>query len=110
MLLIFATPRLKNEKLDEYKEWIALFSALIFVAHPVQTQAVTYITQRYSSLSALFYLAALALYIRGRLLPGKDAVACLAGAGAAAVLGMLTKEHVVTLQDRQPDRKSTRLK
>ena len=97
MLLIFATPRLKNEKLDEYKEWIALFSALIFVAHPVQTQAVTYITQRYSSLSALFYLAALALYIRGRLLPGKDAVACLAGAGAPAVLGMLTKEHVVTL-------------
>ena len=35
---------------------IALFTALIFVAHPIQTQAVAYICQRYTSLAALFYM------------------------------------------------------
>ncbi len=41
-------------------------AALIFVSHPIQTQAVTYIVQRMTSLCTLFYLAALLLYIYGR--------------------------------------------
>jgi len=44
----------------------ALFAALIFVVHPVQTQAVTYIVQRYTSLAAFFYLASILFYIRAR--------------------------------------------
>jgi len=44
----------------------ALVSALIFTCHPVQTQSVTYISQRLTSLASLFYLAAVLLYIRGR--------------------------------------------
>ena len=47
---------------------IALFAALIFVAHPLQTQAVTYIAQRYTSLAAFFYLGAVLFYIKGRTL------------------------------------------
>ncbi len=46
--------------------WIALTAALIFASHPIQTQAVTYIVQRMTSLCAFFYLAALLLYIYGR--------------------------------------------
>lgn len=46
---------------------IASFSALLFVAHPVQTQAVTYIVQRLSSLCTLFYLAAILFYAVARL-------------------------------------------
>ena len=46
---------------------IALFAALLFVAHPVQTQAVTYVVQRFASLATLFYLLSLVFYIRGRL-------------------------------------------
>lgn len=46
---------------------IALYAALLFVAHPVQTQAVTYIVQRYASLATLFYLLSLVSYIKGRL-------------------------------------------
>ena len=45
---------------------LALFSAAIFVAHPLQTQAVTYIVQRMASLVALFYLLSLALYVQGK--------------------------------------------
>ena len=38
-----------------------------FVAHPLGTQAVTYIVQRLTSLAALFYLAAVTLYLSWRL-------------------------------------------
>jgi tetratricopeptide (TPR) repeat protein len=49
---------------------VALFTALIFVSHPVQTEAVTYIFQRLASLAAFFYLLSLVLYIKWRL--GKE--------------------------------------
>lgn len=44
----------------------SLFAACLFVAHPVQTQAVTYIVQRMASLATLFFLSALISYIAGR--------------------------------------------
>ena len=46
---------------------IALLAALIFVAHPIQVQSVTYIVQRMTSLATLFYLCALVGYILGRM-------------------------------------------
>lgn len=45
----------------------ALFAALLFVAHPVQTQAVTYICQRFASLATMFYLLSLVLFVIWRL-------------------------------------------
>ena len=50
---------------------IALFAALIFVAHPIQTQAVTYTIQRYTSMAALFYLLSLLFYLKART-PGPE--------------------------------------
>jgi len=50
-----------------YAHFIALFSALLFVSHPVQTQAVTYIAQRFTSLASMWYLLSLVLYIKARL-------------------------------------------
>ena len=44
----------------------ALLTAAIFVAHPLQTQSVTYIVQRMASLSALFSLVSLLCWIAGR--------------------------------------------
>ena len=38
---------------------VALFTALIFVAHPIQTQAVTYIVQRMASMAGMLYLLAM---------------------------------------------------
>ena len=46
---------------------IAFFSALLFAVHPVQTQAVTYIVQRFASLASMFYLMSVVFYIKGRL-------------------------------------------
>lgn len=45
---------------------LALFSALIFVCHPLQTQAVTYTIQRFTSLAALFFMLAVFLYLLAR--------------------------------------------
>lgn len=51
---------------NEYGYLPALFAALIFVAHPLQTQAVTYIAQRYTSMACFFYLGAVLSYILAR--------------------------------------------
>ncbi|GAB4339614.1 MAG: hypothetical protein Kow0089_12650 [Desulfobulbaceae bacterium] len=47
----------------------AFFATLLWAVHPLQTNAVTYIVQRMTSLAALFYLAAFFCYIRVRLEP-----------------------------------------
>jgi tetratricopeptide (TPR) repeat protein len=47
--------------------WFSLFAAALWALNPVQTNAVTYIVQRMTSLSALFYLATLTFYVKGRL-------------------------------------------
>jgi len=44
----------------------AFFAALIFVTHPLQTQAVTYIVQRYTSFAAFFYMGSVLCYIKAR--------------------------------------------
>jgi len=94
-------PSLLNPKLPLI---VALFTALLFVCHPIQTQAVTYIVQRLTSLATLFYLAALVLHVRWRL--AREAGSpFLSGAVlpsyllslAAAVLAMKTKEIAFTL-------------
>jgi tetratricopeptide (TPR) repeat protein len=66
-ILSFKTPLLCCSKVRDRSHLIALFSALIFVSHPVQTQAVTYIVQRLASLATMFYLLSLVLYIKWRL-------------------------------------------
>ncbi len=45
---------------------ISLFAALIFTAHPLQVQSVTYIVQRMNSMAVMFYLLSLIFYIGGR--------------------------------------------
>jgi len=45
---------------------MALFAALIFITHPLQTQAVTYIIQRHASLAAMFYLLSVYFYMKAR--------------------------------------------
>lgn len=51
---------------------IALFPALLFAAHPVQTQAITYVVQRFTSLCTLFYLAGILCYALARQTAGKQ--------------------------------------
>ncbi len=64
--LTFKTPFLKETTLRNHSGPIALFSALLFVSHPAQTEAVTYIFQRHASFVTLFYIGSLVCYILWR--------------------------------------------
>jgi tetratricopeptide (TPR) repeat protein len=69
-------------------EDVALLAALLFAAHPLQTQAVTYLAQRYTTLATCFFLGSTYAYVRSRTADGwKRAFAWyalfLAAAGAA---------------------------
>jgi tetratricopeptide (TPR) repeat protein len=77
---------------------IPLFGALLFIVHPLNSQAVTYIVQRSASLAALFYLAALCSYVLMRLQP-KIVIKVVAFIGFVACFsfGILTKQNTVTL-------------
>ncbi|MBF0343505.1 MAG: tetratricopeptide repeat protein [Nitrospirae bacterium] len=59
----------KNASLDTLKgKYIyALLGAVLFISHPVQTQAITYIVQRFASLATLFYLLSVVMYVSFRL-------------------------------------------
>ena len=70
-MLVLATiervpPRENRQPSRSVSYWIAASAALIFVSHPIQTQAVTYVVQRMTTLCVLFVLAALLLYINAR--------------------------------------------
>jgi tetratricopeptide (TPR) repeat protein len=69
LLSIFtlSTPVMKDKFDINNRRVFSLFVGLIFIVHPIQIQAVTYIIQRMSSLSALFYLLTLLLYVKGRM-------------------------------------------
>ncbi len=46
---------------------LALFAGLIFAVHPIETQAVTYAVQRFTSLATMFYLFSLVAFVKWRL-------------------------------------------
>jgi tetratricopeptide (TPR) repeat protein len=98
VMLTFKTPRLSGSSLRNNSRHIALFASLLFVSHPVQTQAVTFIVQRLASMAAMFYLFTLVLYIRSRLSTGMKVRCLLYGLSlVSAILGMNTKQTVFTL-------------
>ena len=77
--------------------WLAFFTALLWLVHPLQTQSVTYVCQRYESLMGLFFLLVLYCFIRG-LNPGSRnkrvwydsaLVSCLLGMGTKEVMAMV---------------------
>ena len=100
VLLTMSTPVMRSQSVSRHKMSMALFTALLFVSHPLTTQSVTYIVQRLASLATLFYLLSLALYVKGRLGEGNKGAPdyfYYAGSILCAIPGMLTKEIVFTL-------------
>jgi protein O-mannosyl-transferase len=63
VFLFFLTSRVVGPSASRFA---ALLPALLFAVHPVQTEAVTYISGRSVSLMAFFYLGSLLAYLRGR--------------------------------------------
>jgi len=75
---------------------IAFVAALLWAVHPLQTESVTYIIQRAESLMGLFYLMTLYCFIRGATAADKAARGWFVLAIGACLLGMGTKEVMVS--------------
>ena len=75
-------------------EWPALFASLLFLCHPIQTEPVNFITQRFVLMGTLFYLLTLNCYIQYRCRSKKI---FLVASFISAVAAMFCKEFVVTL-------------
>jgi hypothetical protein len=94
--LLFLTLNLPSLK-DRYGSsafYIALFSSLLFLSHPIQTQSVTYIVQRMTSMGGMFYLLAMLLYVKGRLSIGTPRLLYWVGMVLSYLFGLFTKENV----------------
>jgi hypothetical protein len=72
----------------------AMLAALLFALHPAQTEAVTYISGRSSSLMAMFYLGGVVAYMAGSL-AGRHLLTTVV-APLLFLLALVTKEAAVT--------------
>ena len=83
---------------------LSLVVAMLWTVHPLQTESVTYVTQRYESLMGLFYLLTLYGFIRSVESPNRDlwsavsVTACLLAAGCKEVA--VSAPIIVLLYDR----------
>lgn len=100
VLRMAAILRGKNSNLFP-SQWLALCVALVWVLQPVQLTSVLYSVQRMNSMSALFVLAGLLIFLNGRcrLAGGLPYAQTLMYGGilAGTLLGSLNKENALLL-------------
>jgi hypothetical protein len=97
-LLVYTLSRLLLAARPDYphaRRFIPLLTALVFAIHPMQVEAVTYITGRSSSLMSFFYLGTLLCYGYGRS-SGRSVFVYLVGP-SLFLLAFATKETGISL-------------
>ncbi|MBI5232883.1 MAG: tetratricopeptide repeat protein [Deltaproteobacteria bacterium] len=95
VLALFETEPAQISNLSQQRTAImAGITASIFLVHPLNTQAVSYITQRFTSLATFFYLLSLVLYLKARL---KGSRLFYMLSVASALMAFKTKEISFTL-------------
>lgn len=92
--LLFEAAGRRRASLGVAAPALALGVAIVFALHPVQTQAVTYISQRAAVMATLCYIGAAACYLRFRLRGGAG---FYAAALALGVAGAFCKPNVASL-------------
>lgn len=98
LLVFFFTRRILGLGGMPSRDFLALAVTAVFALHPLQTQAVSYVSQRAESLASALYLGSLLLLLRA-----ERRGLCAAGAGfyaasfALFALGLSAKVIVVTL-------------
>jgi len=93
VLWTLTMPQFGGKFTDRAKR-MALFAALLFGVHPIQTESVTYIISRTELLATFFYLATFLLFIKGGT-SGKFSY--VIGMLLTSLLAMGSKEWAVTL-------------
>ena len=87
-------PALEDSPLKKHAEGLSVLSGLLFLCHPVQTSAVTYIYQRTIVIAALFHVLTLYLYAKACL---ERKFTLFALAAVSAVLACFTKQVNLSL-------------
>jgi Flp pilus assembly protein TadD len=95
-LLLFGIVRRTLAKKGPGADATALVASLLWMLHPLQSDAVDYITQRTESLMALFFLLTLYSAIRARRVGPGHAVKWQVASILACACGMASKESMVT--------------
>lgn len=99
LFLFFLLNLLLAKELNETrKTWLPFVVTIFFLIQPVQTQAVTYIVQRMTSLAGMFVILSVFLYVKGRIyyLNKRNFKAGILYIGAAflsGILGVLSKQN-----------------
>jgi tetratricopeptide (TPR) repeat protein len=83
-----------GDRFADSADWLAGAVAAVWLVHPLNTEAVAYITQRAESLASLFFLAVIYCLIRAA--DGRAPVRWSMAAVVACAVGMATKETMVT--------------
>ena len=79
---------------DDLALRLALAVAVLWTIHPLQTETVTYISERCESLMGLFYLLTLYCFIRGK--DSENSTGWFTLSVISCLLGMASKEVMVT--------------
>jgi tetratricopeptide (TPR) repeat protein len=87
-----ATEEVPSSGFSERADWFAAAVAILWLVHPLQTQAVTYVVQRYESLMALFFLLTMYFTVRGS--QSNKPRDWYIAAFVACMLGALSKEVI----------------
>jgi Flp pilus assembly protein TadD len=83
-----------RDQYASYEHWLAFAVALLWMCHPLGTQAVAYVIQRGESLMGMFYLLTIYCLIRGS--ENKYAAGWYIACVIAMLLGLMSKEVMVT--------------
>lgn len=94
LLRLFSLPYFKGKLISGHKKVVAVLAVVLFLCHPIQVNAVTYIVQRTASLAATFYLLAMLFFLRFRM---HDKWYNLLLTFIFTVLAMFTKENTITI-------------
>jgi len=94
--LILSIPRFQTVNSHPCARFAPLAAGLLFVAHPIQSQAVAYIVQRFTSLATLFYLVTLIFYVRGRVIRLRGE-----GKGIPLSLGVMFLSFLCAIQSKE---------
>lgn len=93
--LLLCTPAVKAGLKPDDRHAIALLTACLWAANPIQTQAVTYVIQRMALMAAMFSILGLYAYLKARLAGGRERWGWLTAVSIFFVCALLSKENAV---------------
>jgi protein O-mannosyl-transferase len=99
-IMVFLTLRhlsagLREKASPDSHERVALFASLIFAAHPVHVEAVTWLAARKEVLQGFFFFLAFYLYLKVRKIAGRKRMVYLGMVLFAMLLAILSKPSAV---------------